>query len=71
MATEPGGTLDVLCFSDEGPCTGPHPLSRDDVRTAFGSGSGWIVAAVEADRIETRFSDGDGAPAWLATIRRS
>ena len=25
--TEPGGTLYVLCFSDEGPDTGPHPVS--------------------------------------------
>src|SRR4051812_41546737 len=26
--TEPGATLYVLCFSDEGPDTGPHPVSR-------------------------------------------
>jgi hypothetical protein len=36
---------------------GPHP------------GNGWKVAAIEPDRIQTRYHD-DGAPAWLATIKR-
>jgi SAM-dependent methyltransferase len=64
-----GGTLYVLCFSDEGPDTGPHPVSRDELRAAFGPGTGWTVAAIEPDRVETNFHD-DGAPAWLATLRR-
>jgi SAM-dependent methyltransferase len=68
--TEPGGTLHLLCFSDQGPDTGPHPVSRDDLRAAFGPGSGWDVVAVEPDRILTRFHD-DGEPAWSATIRRT
>src|SRR3954470_773018 len=68
-ATGHGGTLYVLCFSDQGPGTGPHPVSQDELRAAFDPSSGWIVAAVEPDRIETRFHD-DGAPAWLATIQR-
>ncbi|MFE9327762.1 class I SAM-dependent methyltransferase [Nocardia sp. NPDC052278] len=67
--TEHGGTLYVLCFSDEGPDTGPHPVSREDLETAFDSGSGWNITALEPDRIETRYHD-DGAPAWLATIKR-
>jgi SAM-dependent methyltransferase len=67
--TEHGGTLYVLCFRDEGPATGPHPVSREELRAAFGPGSGWNVAAIERDRIETRFHD-DGALAWLATIER-
>ena len=66
--TEPGGTLYVLCFSDEGPDTGPHPVSRADLRAAFGPAAGWDVVTVESDRVLTRFHD-DGAPAWLATIR--
>ncbi|MEV6139417.1 class I SAM-dependent methyltransferase [Nocardia sp. NPDC051990] len=66
--TEHGGTLYVLCFSDEGPDTGPHPVSRNELYTAF-DGGGWRIATIEADRIETRFHD-DGAPAWLATINR-
>ncbi|WP_433527415.1 class I SAM-dependent methyltransferase [Nocardia pseudovaccinii] len=67
--TEHGGTLYVLCFSDEGPDTGPHPVSREELETAFDSGSGWNITALEPERIETRYHD-DGAPAWLATINR-
>lgn len=69
-ATEQDGTLYVLCFSDDGPGTGPHPVSRDELAAAFGPGSGWNVAAIEPDQIQTRFHD-LGAPAWLATIRRA
>lgn len=68
--TEHGGTLYVLCFSDQGPDTGPHPVRKDDLRAAFGPGSGWTVAAIEPDRVQTRFHDANGAPAWLATIER-
>nr|WP_184987366.1 class I SAM-dependent methyltransferase [Sphaerisporangium rubeum] len=67
--TEPGGTLYVLCFSDEGSGTGPHPVGRDDLPAAFTRDAGWDVTAVEPNRVETRIHD-DGAPAWLATIRR-
>ena len=69
--TAPGGTLYVLCFSDEGPDTGPHPVSRQELRAAFDPGIGWSVAAVEPDRVRTRFHDENGAPAWLATIERT
>ncbi|MCE5291505.1 MAG: class I SAM-dependent methyltransferase [Nocardiaceae bacterium] len=64
---EPGGTFYVLCFSDEGSDIGPHPLSQDQLRAAFDEQ--WKVVAIVPERIETRFHD-DGAPAWLATIRR-
>ena len=64
--TEPGGTVYVLCFSDEGPDTGPHPVSREELGVAFNR---WDVLAIEPDRVQTRFHD-NGAPAWLATIRR-
>ena len=72
--TEHDGTLYVLCFSDDGPDTGPHPISERELRAAFntgtrGPGTGWNVAAIEPDRIQTRFHD-DGAPAWFATIKR-
>jgi len=69
--TEQGGTLYVLCFSDVGPDTGPHPVSRDELRAAFNPGDGWNVVAIEPDRVQTRFHGDDGAPAWLAAIRRS
>jgi hypothetical protein len=66
---EPGATLYVLCFSDQGPETGPHPISQSDLRAAFTHDSGWTIAAIEADRVQTRFHS-DGAPAWLVTVRR-
>jgi SAM-dependent methyltransferase len=69
-ATEPAATLYVLCFSDDGPGTGPHPVRQDELRAAFGPGSGWKVATIEPDRVQTRYHDDDGAPAWLATIKR-
>jgi SAM-dependent methyltransferase len=67
--TDHGGTLHLLCFSDGGPDTGPHPVSQEELRTAFDVGTGWQVTAIEPDRVQTRFHD-DGAPAWLATIKR-
>jgi len=68
--TGTGATLYVLSFSDEGSDTGPHPVSRDELAAGFGPGSGWNVAAIEADRVLTRFHDDHGAPAWLATLNR-
>jgi SAM-dependent methyltransferase len=67
--TEPSGLLYVLCFSDEGPEAGPHPVSEAELREAFGGGTGWEVVTIEAERVLTRFHE-HGAPAWLATIRR-
>jgi SAM-dependent methyltransferase len=68
--TAVGGTLYVLCFSDDGPDTGPHPVSQDELRAAFETRSGWSVVNIEPDRVQTRFHDVDGAPAWLATVKR-
>ena len=68
-AIEHDGTLYVLCFSDDGPDTGPHPVSEEELRAAFDPGNGWNVADLSADRIQTRFH-ADGAPAWFATIKR-
>jgi SAM-dependent methyltransferase len=67
--TRCGGHLYVLCFSDLGPDTGPHPISEDELRTAFTRGGGWSVASVTPDRIQTTFN-AHGAPAWLARIKR-
>ena len=68
--TRYGGTLYVLCFSDDGPGTGPHPVSQAELRAAFAPGTGWDVTAVVPDRVRTNFHGDDGAPAWLATIKR-
>ena len=70
LASVTGGTLYVLCFSDEGPGTGPHPVSQEELRAAFNAGNGWNVVAIEAERLQTRFHD-NGAPAWLAKIKRA
>jgi SAM-dependent methyltransferase len=68
--TAPGGVLHVLCFSDVGPDPfGPHPVSEQELRAAFGRGGGWSLAFLSADRCQTRF-DARGAPAWLARIER-
>ena len=67
--TKHDGTLYVLCFSDDGPDTGPHPVSEKELRAAFHPGNGWNVAAIEPDRIHTRFHE-NGAPAWFTTIKR-
>jgi hypothetical protein len=68
--TEHGGTLYVLCFSDGGPDTGPHPVSEAELRTAFAPATGWHVAAIQPDRIQTRFHAA-GVPGWLVTITRT
>jgi SAM-dependent methyltransferase len=67
--TSRGGGLYVLCFSDVGPGTGPHPIGQQELRAAFERSGGWSVASVRPDRIQTTF-DAQGAPAWLAKIER-
>jgi len=69
--TEHHGTLYVLCFSDLGPGTGPHPISQEELRTALSPANGWKLAGIEPDRLRTRFHDDHGAPAWFATARRT
>ena len=68
--TEHGGTLHVLCFSDEGADIGPHPVGREELAAAFDSSGAWNVTAIEPARIRTRFHGSGSAPAWLAKIRR-
>jgi SAM-dependent methyltransferase len=67
--TEHDGTLYVLCFSDDGSDVGPHPISQQELRAAFNASNGWNIAAIERDRIQTRYHD-DGAPAWFTTVKR-
>ena len=68
--TEHDGTLYVLCFRDDGPETGPHPVSEEELRSAFHPSKGWNVVAIDSARVQTRFHGDDGAPAWLATVKR-
>jgi SAM-dependent methyltransferase len=67
--TRHGGVVYVLCFSDAGPDTGPHPVSRQDLTAAFSTGAGWSVAAVSTERVVAEFAP-QGVPAWLAKIER-
>jgi len=60
----------MLCFSDDGPGTGPHPISQEELRAAFSPGNGWNIAVIEPDRVQTRYHDDNGAPAWFAIIKR-
>ena len=68
--TARGGHLYVLCFSDAGPDTGPHPVTQEELRAAFTPSRGWRVASIRPERIETTFN-AQGVPAWLATIERT
>lgn len=70
--TARGSQLYVLSFSDVGPADarGPHPISEQELRTAFIRGGAWSVASVSPERISTRVS-AHGAPAWLAAIERT
>jgi SAM-dependent methyltransferase len=69
--TEPGAGLFVLCFRDAGPhASGPHSVSEEELRAAFGSGAGWSVTDLEPSEIEVTFDPG-AFPAWLATIERA
>jgi SAM-dependent methyltransferase len=69
LVTKRDATVYVLSFSDQGPDAGPHPVQQEEIRSTFNVDNGWRVIAIEPDRIHTRFHD-DGAPAWLATIKR-
>jgi SAM-dependent methyltransferase len=65
--TRRDGAAYVLCFSDDGPDTGPHPISQEELREAFSNG--WHIVAIEPDRLHTRFHD-NGAPAWCVKIKK-
>jgi ubiquinone/menaquinone biosynthesis C-methylase UbiE len=67
--TDRDGNLYVLCFNDDVPDTGPHPVSQEQLTAVFNPSTGWSIAAIERERLQTRFND-HGAPAWLVTIKR-
>jgi hypothetical protein len=67
--TETDGTLYVLCFSDHGPDTGPHPISEQELRASFNATAGWDIVELAPDRVHTTFH-ASGAPAWFVTIKR-
>jgi SAM-dependent methyltransferase len=69
-ATQPGATLFLLCFSDQGPDTGPHPVTENELRETFDETAGWRITSLTPDRVLTRFHGENGAPAWFARITR-
>jgi SAM-dependent methyltransferase len=70
QVTTEGAMLYLLCFSDQGPDIGPHPITRQDLQAAFSSMNGWNIQETVAERVHTRFHE-HGAPAWLAAIKRT
>ncbi len=71
-----GGSLYILCFSDEEPGTeGPRRITQQEIRDAFQDG--WKVTQIEPTRFESvelagRMAVSPGGPkAWLATIQRT
>lgn len=64
----PGGTLHLLCFSDEEPPgPGPRRVTQYELGAAFRSL--FAVTRIRAARFESRIHPG-GAKAWLATLVR-
>lgn len=68
--TRHGGVVYVLCFSDVGPGTGPHPVSQEELTATFSRGAGWSNASVSPERVVAEFAP-QGVPAWLAKIERN
>jgi len=68
--TGQAGTLHMLCFRDEGPDVGPHPVSEQQLRAAFEAAAGWRIAALRRDRLQTRLHGEDGTPAWCVAVER-
>lgn len=67
--TEHGGMLYVLCFSDQGPDRGPHPISQNELQAAFSLENGWRVETIAPAEVQTRIHE-HGVSAWLAAVRR-
>jgi hypothetical protein len=71
-----GGSLYLLCFSDEQPGTeGPRRVSQQEIRDTFYDG--WNVKQIEPTHFESIPRPGglefgpEGPKAWLATIERT
>jgi ubiquinone/menaquinone biosynthesis C-methylase UbiE len=70
-----GGTLHILCFSDQEPGSdGPRRIAREEIVEAYGDG--WRVRQIEPAVFDAvvrpggpQFTPG-GPRAWLATIER-
>jgi cyclopropane fatty-acyl-phospholipid synthase-like methyltransferase len=64
----PGGTLILLCFSDEEPPgPGPHRIAEYEIGDAFRSI--FVISRIRPGRFEAN-RPGGGAKAWVATLTR-
>jgi SAM-dependent methyltransferase len=64
----PGGTLHLLCFSDEEPPgPGPHRISEGELRDAFRSI--FAITRLRGGRFDS-LADPGGRRAWVATLVR-
>ncbi len=64
----PGGTLLLLCFSDEeSPGPGPYRIAEHEIRDAFRSL--FALTAIRAGTFDTMMQDGP-RKAWVATLVR-
>jgi len=65
----PGGTYQMLCFSESEPKSwgGPRRVSRAEIRQTFGPG--WRINHIREAVFETNFHS-EGGRAWLSSIIR-
>jgi SAM-dependent methyltransferase len=64
----PGGTLHLLCFSDEEPPgPGPRRIAQHELGDAFRGI--FVVSRIRAGRLQSTIHPG-GAKAWVATLTR-
>lgn len=64
----PGGTLLLLCFSDEEPPgPGPHRIAQHEISDAFRSI--FVISSIRPGRFEAN-RPGGGASAWVANLTR-
>ncbi len=72
---KPGGSLLLLCFSDQVPGeTGPRRVKKQELREVFGGG--WEIESIEPARLEIRpeakaFFMGEEPKAWFMVARRA
>lgn len=71
---KPGGTLFLMCFSEEEPGTiGPRRVTQKELRDAFVDG--WVIESIKSSQFEVvplkdfTFSEG-GPKAWFAVMRK-
>ncbi|MGH9043644.1 MAG: class I SAM-dependent methyltransferase [Acidimicrobiales bacterium] len=70
VATDQGGSAYVLCFSDRGPDTGPHPVSEAELHLVFDGRAGWEIQSVQPERLYASFAQVGGLAAWMVTVKR-